>query len=199
MTRLTLRIGIIVSAAGSCLLAATPAGTISSRENFEIDGTVVPVAAVPAWPVVAGDEITTLSSPAALTMRDGSKIVLRENSKVRIEQNGAKLRVRLVQGDMRFTLSNHARTEVSSLGYAPLPSSYAAGNVWTARKTAYVARDAGTSAVDAAPEYTAVQSGVESVRGIRNFEASSAGALISNQSFAPGLTLGRPPISAYRP
>ncbi|MDQ2898443.1 MAG: hypothetical protein M3Y07_01420 [Acidobacteriota bacterium] len=179
MTRLTLRIGIAVSVGVSCLLAATPAGTITSAGDFDLSGTRVAVAAVPAHRVVAGDQIITHNSPAYLTMRDGSKFTLLPNSTMRIERNGSRLRVRLVKGDFKYTLSNKSRTEVAS--FATLPANFSSANAVAGSKNAIT-----QPAPDLAP-----------VLPIAPPRAPQGN--ISPSTFAPGLTLGRPPISPTRP
>lgn len=66
--------------------AASPEATVTSETPFRLRGAFVPVAGVPSWPLLAGDEIATDRSAAAIRFSDGSSVTLRQNSTARLEQ-----------------------------------------------------------------------------------------------------------------
>jgi len=83
------------------LSAAGPEATVSSPEPFRLRGVVVPVAGVPSWPLLAGDEIATDRAPATIRFADGSSVVLQQNSAARIERSDDRGSVfRLLSGFM---------------------------------------------------------------------------------------------------
>jgi len=119
-------------------------------------------------------------------MRDGSKFMLQPNSTVRIEQNGSKFRVRLVKGDFKYTLSSKSQTEV--VNYASVPANFPAATASAGSKSASANAAANASsqtALEFAPAFAIPPPRLE--------------ANISPAQLAPGVQLGRPPISAFRP
>ncbi len=82
-------------------LSATPVATVSSSGPFELKGNTVPVNGVPAWPVMAGDEIGTVNSPSTLQFTDGSVATLAPKSHAKIEKGlRGQVVLRLVTGSM---------------------------------------------------------------------------------------------------
>ena len=81
--------------------AASPVASVTSEAPFRLRGAVVPVAGVPSWPLLAGDEIATDGSAAAIRFSDGSSVTLRQNSTARLEQPGGRFYAfRLLSGAM---------------------------------------------------------------------------------------------------
>jgi hypothetical protein len=99
---LTLQFAVLALASGAW--AAAPLGSVSSAEPFELNGSAVPMAGVPSWPVSAGDMIVTRWAPATIVFRDGSRVVVARDSKVRIEATGNAPVLRLLQGSGRYNL-----------------------------------------------------------------------------------------------
>jgi hypothetical protein len=90
-----------------CTWAAAPLGSVSSPQPFDLNGSNVPVAGVPTWPVGAGDVIATHSAPATIEFSDGSRVILAENSEAKIEAKGGKCVLRLLQGSGEYSLAAH--------------------------------------------------------------------------------------------
>ena len=83
--------------------AANPEATVSSDSPFRLRGAVVPVAGVPAWPLLVGDVISTDASTAAIRFSDGSSVVLAKKSSARLEQQDGNLVFLLLTGAIRPT------------------------------------------------------------------------------------------------
>ena len=100
---ITLQFAVLALAASAW--AATPVGTVSSHESFDLNGSAVPVAGVTAWPISAGDVIVARWAPATIVFRDGSRVVVARDSKVRIEARDNLPVLRLLQGSGTYTLA----------------------------------------------------------------------------------------------
>ena len=97
------RIGLFLTCAACLSMAvAWAAGPVSvtSPEPFRLHGALVPVAGVPSWPVLPGDEIATDRAGASIRFADGSSVVLRQNSSARYESDGNRHVFRLLTGSM---------------------------------------------------------------------------------------------------
>lgn len=92
------RLLIVAVGCAGCVLAQKPVATISSGENFEVNGVRVPVAGMPSWPVMAGDTISTGNAPAVISFGGRGRAVLSQNSKLQIRSEPDRLSVRLLQG-----------------------------------------------------------------------------------------------------
>jgi hypothetical protein len=99
-------------ALAACLWAASPLGSVSSAQPFDLNGSSVPVAGVPTWPVAAGDVITTHSAPATIEFLDGSRVILAEDSKASIEAKAGKSVLRFLQGSGEYNLAAHPSLSV---------------------------------------------------------------------------------------
>ena len=106
--------GLIVFLAGLCF-AAAPVGSASGTQTFHLRGNAVPVAGVPSWPLVAGDEISTDSGFVTLRFRDGSEATLDKGSRAKIEQDGDHLILRLQSGAMQFQVAKNSTLRVLNL------------------------------------------------------------------------------------
>jgi hypothetical protein len=120
-----------IAAFAACMWAASPLGSASSTQPFDLNGSTVPLAGVPSWPVAAGDVIVTHGAPATILFRDGSRVVLAESSKARIEAQGGKSVFRLLEGAGKyslavrpslsvFVLNRPATAKSSGKGFIPL-------------------------------------------------------------------------------
>lgn len=95
-------LGIMVVSAAT---AGAPLATITSGSSFELSGVNVPVASVPSWPLVAGDEVATTTQPAVLLFQDRSRVTLDKNSRAKLEQDGKQTRLRLLRGALKYSLA----------------------------------------------------------------------------------------------
>jgi hypothetical protein len=100
--------------------AAAPIGTVSSSAPFVLRGSPVPVAGVPSWPVVVGDEISTDTSPATFNLRDGSVITLDKGSRTKIEQEDGNVIFRLHSGAMQFNIPETSTVRIANRN-TPVP------------------------------------------------------------------------------
>jgi hypothetical protein len=92
---------IVAFAFATALWAAEPAAKITSNSSFLLRGKPVPVAGVPSWTALAGDDVTAGESSLMLVFRDGSRAVLAARSQARIEKgSGEQVLFRLVSGAM---------------------------------------------------------------------------------------------------
>jgi hypothetical protein len=85
--------------------AVAPIGAISGDAPFQLRGSMVPVAGVPSWPVVAGDEIATDAGSATLRLHDGSVVTLAKRSQAKIEQENGQMVLRLKSGTMEYNVA----------------------------------------------------------------------------------------------
>ena len=91
------------------LAGGGPVGSVTSSESFLLSGHSVPVADIPNWPVMVGDDITTTSSSAVLQFQDGSRVLLFANSSGKIEQGNNSLVFRLQTGSATINSSPDSR------------------------------------------------------------------------------------------
>ncbi|MGA9622858.1 MAG: hypothetical protein WBL65_00285 [Bryobacteraceae bacterium] len=103
----TVALPLAVLALAACTRAASPLGSISSAQPFDLNGSSVPVAGVPAWPVTAGDVVATHSAPATIEFLDGSRVILAEDSKASIAAKAGKSVLRFPQGPGEYSLAAH--------------------------------------------------------------------------------------------
>jgi hypothetical protein len=106
-------LGAFVAAFGLVAEAAPPVGSISSSSAFELDGSLVTVEGVPFWPLMAGSNVVSRSSPVYITLRDGSRISLSANSRIRLSSSGQTVSADLVAGSMQFVLAAGSDVKVS--------------------------------------------------------------------------------------
>jgi len=103
---------VVLSLFAASLWAASPLGSISSAQPFDLNGSSVPVAGVPAWPVDAGDVVATHSAPATIDFLDGSRVILAEDSKASIEAKAGKSVLRFLEGSGEYSLAAHPSLSV---------------------------------------------------------------------------------------
>jgi|SRR5581483_6617403 len=115
-----LKFAVVIAIVFLCAWAAPPAGYVSSPQPFEINGAVVPMDGMAAWPFFPGDLIVARSAPVTITFRDGSHIVLEPNSKLRIDVKNKKGFARLLAGSGKYYFGGAfaALSTVSALALA---------------------------------------------------------------------------------
>lgn len=96
---------VLLSTVGVLAWAAAPVATVSSGEDFSLKGAPAPVAGVPSYPVMLGDEIQAGKASATLRFKDGSKVTLAPHSRARIEDTGSQVAVRLISGGGGYSFS----------------------------------------------------------------------------------------------
>jgi hypothetical protein len=103
---------LLIAAAALAASGDQPLATITSAEAIELRGIRVPVEGVPAWPLVAGDELATTTSAAAISFSDGTRVVLDKNSRVKIERVDKQPVLRLVSGSLSYQAGDKPRMEI---------------------------------------------------------------------------------------
>ncbi len=80
------------------LMAANPAGRVTSSGPLTLNGKAVPATAATSLPVVAGDEIVTSDSMATIFFADKSRATIEPNSRVKLEARSSSLALRVLAG-----------------------------------------------------------------------------------------------------
>ena len=106
-----LRLLIVMMAAG-LIMAANPAGRVSSSGPLTLNGKAVPVTAVSSLPVVAGDEIATASSSAMIYFTDRSRATIGPNSRVKLEARSSSLVLRVLSGSVDLKRAEGSRVSL---------------------------------------------------------------------------------------
>ena len=103
-----LRLLSILSVAGVMFAQTTTrtAATATSSSAFKLGGAEVQVAGIPNWPVAAGDEVQAGAAPVLISFRDGNRVTLARGSKAKIEKNGDKTLLRLLDGSCSYILKS---------------------------------------------------------------------------------------------
>jgi len=113
----------------ACLVAASSVGTVTSAEPFLLSGTRVPVAGIPNWPVLEGDEVVMARSPGLMIFRDGTQVYLLPNSRIKISAAGERTLVRLEEGGLAYKFSKNSRVNLSALANKALPDTSGRGRL----------------------------------------------------------------------
>jgi hypothetical protein len=126
--------GLILALA---LTAATPVAKITSGEPFILSGTQVPVAGVPNWPLVAGDEIVTAKAPGRIDFPDGSRVYVMPNSKLRITVEEKRTVVHLEEGALTYRLAKDSTLGLAAGSRESLPRDSRGGRLLVADSEAW--------------------------------------------------------------
>jgi hypothetical protein len=70
---------------------------------------------IPSTPVVSGDTLIT-SAPAVLLFKDKSRLTLEKNSRVKLESDGDKVLVRLLDGALAYKLAARSPLQFLAAG-----------------------------------------------------------------------------------
>jgi hypothetical protein len=108
--RHALQLYVIIALVAAVVFAVSPLGKVTSSEPFQLRGAQVPVAGVPSWPLMNGDEIGAVTAPATIQMRDGSRVVLAKGSRAKVEEKDGKTLLRLVAGTGEYSLTAKSDT-----------------------------------------------------------------------------------------
>jgi len=128
---------LIAGLVAAVTLAAPPVGKVTSAKAFRLSGTEVAAEGVANWPLVSGDEIATLETPARVDLRDGSTVYLMARSRARISVEDQGIVVRLQAGALRYRLAENGRTLVAALDYEALPRQAREGRLVVENSEAY--------------------------------------------------------------
>ncbi|MGJ5813064.1 hypothetical protein [Paludibaculum fermentans] len=118
---------VLLSAVGAMAWAAGPVATASSGEDFSLKGAVAPVAGVPSYPVMAGDEIRSGGAATVLRFKDGSKVTLAPHAAARVEDSGSQVAVRLLSGGGAYSFSQGSSVQLFA-GNRSVPTTGSTGS-----------------------------------------------------------------------
>ena len=173
-------------------LAEKPVATITSSETFELSGVRVPVAGVPQWPLVSGDEVVSGNAPALVSFADGSRVTMNAHSRVKLQVSGKETVLRLLKGDVAYKVSKSSPVRLAALSKDTLLDSSGEGllstdgsaAVWSPL-SASTMRAAQSNAVFFG-QYRVMPYDLDLVDQWRNYK-------VGQQPFPPPGQIGRPP------
>lgn len=150
-----MRLPAILCIAAACLGAEPPPATITSAQPFRLSGATVPVAGVPHWPLLRGDEVVLGDSPGEVIFRDGSRVFVLPKSVFQVSRDGAA-GLRLSQGGLRYIFTKDSVVSLAARDLPALPRDAREGTLlvkegeayWTPRDPAFLAGSG-----DGRPEY----------------------------------------------
>lgn len=96
---------VLLTTAGLTAWAAGPVASVSSGKDFSLKGSMAPVAGVPSYPVMSGDEIQAGNASTVLRFRDGSSVTLSPRSLARVENRGSSIAVRVLSGGGAYSFT----------------------------------------------------------------------------------------------
>lgn len=123
------RIGLLLLIPALVLLGAPPLATVTHSPGLALNGNSLAATGVSSWPLVAGDSLATTTTAAMVVFPDQSRLALEKNSRVKLEQDGDKVVVRLLEGALAYRLGPGSRVQLSALGRSLTPASNLEGKV----------------------------------------------------------------------
>lgn len=111
------RLALLTALSAVLALAAAPLATVTNSEGLALNGTKLAVTGVSSWPLVAGDSLATSTSTAVISFPDDkSRFAVEKNSRVKLEREGDKILVRLLEGALAYRLISGSRVQLVALG-----------------------------------------------------------------------------------
>jgi hypothetical protein len=92
--------GTSSSTAGKGDTQSSPVATLSGSSNVSVNGIAL-ATGVPSWPVLAGDQISTGSSPVLITLPDGTELDLAAKSRVTLKIDNGVVEVIVSSGSFQ--------------------------------------------------------------------------------------------------
>jgi len=102
-------------------LAAPPVATVSSSGSLSLNGVTLAPNGVPSWPLVPGDTLATSAAPAVILFQDRTRLTVEKNSKLKLDRDGGRLLVRLLEGALAYHLAPSSQLRFASLPSPPAP------------------------------------------------------------------------------
>lgn len=121
----------------SLLVAGPPVGKVTSAEPFRISGTTVPVAGVPNWPLVDGDEVALSKAYGELLLADGTRLLVWPDSKFAVTVHGSRTLVRLEQGVLAYRFAKDSTVDLAALDLEPIPTTAGEGHLMAIEEQAF--------------------------------------------------------------
>jgi len=111
------------------VLGAPPLATVSNSPGLALNGTKLAATGVSSWPLVAGDSLATTASTAMIMFPDQTRVALEKNSRLKLEREGDRILVRLLEGALAYKLTSGSHVQVSALGRMVTPGPAFQGKV----------------------------------------------------------------------
>ncbi len=106
---------VILMISAGVARAAGPVGRMIGSGPLTLNGKAVPATAVASLPLVAGDEIATSSSPAAIHFTDGSRATIGPNSRVKLEALNSSVALHVLSGSAGLNQAKGSRISLVEL------------------------------------------------------------------------------------
>ena len=130
------RLMLCVLLAGTLVCAATPVAKVTSSKSFRIGGVPVPVAGVPNWPLVDGDEVAMAKGPGEVVFQDGTRLYVLPETRFTVTVEDKRAAVQLSEGGMAYLFSKDSSVELS-VGKTRIPARSKEGRVMALDGKAY--------------------------------------------------------------
>jgi hypothetical protein len=96
-------------------LSSVPIATITSPEQFSLDGHFVTTPGVTSRPLIVGNEVVTTNAPAILFFRDGSSVKLAPCSDAKLTGSEAQPKLILMGGSLDYKVVLGSSLSVTNL------------------------------------------------------------------------------------
>jgi hypothetical protein len=110
------RLAVLLILCATLVLAGAPLATVTNSGGLALNGTKLAVSGVSSWPLVPGDSLATSTSAAVILFPDKSRFAVEKNSRVKLEREGDKVLVRLLEGALAYRLVAGSRVQLVALG-----------------------------------------------------------------------------------
>jgi hypothetical protein len=140
------RLAVFALLASFCLFAAEPVATLTAGTDVKVNGRLLQTDGVPNWPLAAGDEIITGSSPAVVLFPDGVRLTISPSTKIVIQQCDRCI-VQLFYGSTDYVKPANSKFEMCALGHPVRPVENTQGTVLVEGKDKVIVRVAGVDRV----------------------------------------------------
>ena len=132
------------------LAAAAPIATLTTGGPVKVNGTLVPTAGAPTWPLVLGDEIATTTQPAMLLFADGTRVTLAQNTRVNLPKCAPPV-LDTLEGTITYKMAPASKLLLCALGRPIKPERETEGSLTIEGPDKVVVRVAGKEQVQVPP------------------------------------------------
>lgn len=132
------------------LAAAAPIATLSTGGPVKVNGTLVPTAGAPTWPLVLGDEIATTTQPAMMLFADGDRVTLAQNTRVNLPKCSPPV-LDILEGTITYKMAPASKLLLCALGRPIKPERETEGSLTIEGPDKVVVRVAGKEQVQVPP------------------------------------------------
>jgi len=132
------------------LAAAAPIATLTTGGPVKVNGTLVPTAGAPTWPLVLGDEIATTTQPAMMLFADGDRVTLAQNTRVNLPKCSPPV-LDILEGTITYKMAPASKLLLCALGRPIKPERETEGSLTIEGPDKVVVRVAGKEQVQVPP------------------------------------------------